>query len=189
MTPLTVALTGLRSTGLQLVCVCVRACMWLTIQNNLHSIACSHMYVNVSANQFVPTRMYHSTKKCLPLVHDWVIKDLGMSSRVCVTGHIKDHVPLIEKSRESCPGGRFPPSFIHQVIITGLNKSYNLCSRHKDGLRYRQGVKPPPKLKLLPPPHTPTHAFTHRCTFFIVVLTHGLSWLLEVSRWGGGAWT
>ena len=49
-----------------------------------------------------------------------------MSSRVCVTGHIKDPVSLIEKSRLLCPGGRFPPSFIHQVIIiiiiTGLNK-------------------------------------------------------------------
>ena len=56
-----------------------------------------------------------------------------MSSRVCVAGHIKDPVPLIEKSRASCPSGRFPPSFIHQVIIiTGLNK---LCSRPEDGLR------------------------------------------------------
>ena len=36
-----------------------------------------------------------------------------MSRRVCATGHIKDPVPLIEKSRASCPGGRFPPSFIH----------------------------------------------------------------------------
>ena len=24
-----------------------------------------------------------------------------------------------------CPVGRFPPSFIHQVIITGLNKLYD----------------------------------------------------------------
>ena len=48
-----------------------------------------------------------------------------MSSRVCVTGHIKDPVPLIEKSRTLCTGGRFPPSFIHQVIIiTGLNRLY-----------------------------------------------------------------
>ena len=30
---------------------------------------------------------------------------------------------LIEKRRGLSPGGRFPPSFIHQVIIiTGLNK-------------------------------------------------------------------
>ena len=46
-----------------------------------------------------------------------------MFSRVCVTGHIKDPVPLINKSRILCSGGRFPPSLIHQVIIiTGLNK-------------------------------------------------------------------
>ena len=60
------------------------------------------------------------------VVHDWVIKGLGMPSRVCVTGHIKDPVPFIEKSRASCPSGRFPPRFIHQVIlITGLNKLYD----------------------------------------------------------------
>ena len=36
---------------------------------------------------------------------------------------VKDPVPLVEKSRGLSPGGRFPPSFIHQVvIITGLNK-------------------------------------------------------------------
>ena len=32
-------------------------------------------------------------------------------------GHITDPVPLIEKKRGLYPGGRFPPSFIHQVII------------------------------------------------------------------------
>ena len=37
---------------------------------------------------------------------DWVNKGLGMSSRVCGTGHIKDLVPLIKNSRASCPGGR-----------------------------------------------------------------------------------
>ena len=59
-------------------------------------------------------------------LRDWVIKDLGTSSRVCATGHIKDPVSLIEKRRGLCPGGQFPPSFIHQVIIiTGLNKLYN----------------------------------------------------------------
>ena len=53
-------------------------------------------------------------------------KGLGMSSLVYATGHIKDPVPLIEKRRGLSPGGRFPPSFIHQVIIiTGLNKLYN----------------------------------------------------------------
>ena len=46
-----------------------------------------------------------------------------MSSRVYATGHIKDPMPLIEKRRGLSPGGRFPSSFIHQVIIiTGLNK-------------------------------------------------------------------
>ena len=46
-----------------------------------------------------------------------------MSSLVYATGHIKDPVSLIEKRRGLSPGGRFPPSFIHQVIIiTGLNK-------------------------------------------------------------------
>ena len=40
--------------------------------------------------------------------------------------NITDPLPLIEKSRASCPGGRFPPSFIHQVIIiTRLNKLYD----------------------------------------------------------------
>ena len=45
------------------------------------------------------------------------------SSLNYATGHVKDPVPLVEKSRGLSPGGRFPPSFIHQVvIITGLNK-------------------------------------------------------------------
>ena len=57
--------------------------------------------------------------------YDWLIKGLGMSSLVYATGHIKDPVPLIAKRRGLSPGGRFPPSFIHQVIITGLNKLYN----------------------------------------------------------------
>ena len=58
-----------------------------------------------------------------------------MSSRVSATGHIKDPVPLIEKSRASCPGDWFPPSLIHQVIIiTGLNKLYDCMSRPEDGV-------------------------------------------------------
>ena len=49
-----------------------------------------------------------------------------VSTAVSATGHIKDPTPLIEKRRGLSPGGRFPPSFIHQVIIiTGLNKLYN----------------------------------------------------------------
>ena len=61
-----------------------------------------------------------------PVLRDWVIKGLGKFSRVYATGHIQDSVPLIEKRRGLSPGGRFPPSFIHQVIIiTGLNKLYH----------------------------------------------------------------
>ena len=46
-----------------------------------------------------------------------------MSSRVCATGHIQDPMPRIEKSKASCPCGRFPLSFVHQVIIrAGLNE-------------------------------------------------------------------
>ena len=49
-----------------------------------------------------------------------------MSSRVYVTGDIKDPVLLVEKCKSSCPGGRVFPSFLHQVIIiTGLNKLYD----------------------------------------------------------------
>ena len=43
---------------------------------------------------------------------------------VCATGHLKDPVPLLGKSRALCPGGRFLHIFINQVIITGLNKIY-----------------------------------------------------------------
>ena len=38
-----------------------------------------------------------------PVVHDWIIKGLGMSSCVCATGYIKDPVALIEKSRDHVP--------------------------------------------------------------------------------------
>ena len=46
-----------------------------------------------------------------------------MSSLVYATGHVKYLVRWdIEKRWGLSPGGRFPPSFIHQVIIiTGLN--------------------------------------------------------------------
>ena len=77
-----------------------------------------------------------------PVVLDWVNKGLGMSSCVCATRHIKDPVPLMEKSSASCPSGRFPPSFIHQVIlITGLNKTGHttVC---------QEGIKVSLKLKL-----------------------------------------
>ena len=62
-----------------------------------------------------------------PVLRDWEIKGLVMSSLVYATGHIKDPVPLIEKRRGLSPGGRFPLSFIHLVIfITGLNKLYKI---------------------------------------------------------------
>ena len=61
-----------------------------------------------------------------PVLRDRVIEGLGMSNLVYATGDIKDPVPLIDKRRGLSPSGRFPPSFIHQVIIiTGLNKLYN----------------------------------------------------------------
>ena len=48
-----------------------------------------------------------------PVVHGWVNKDLGMSSRVCATGHIKYLVSVIEKIRARVPVvGVFLVSFI-----------------------------------------------------------------------------
>ena len=38
-----------------------------------------------------------------------------MYNRVYSTGDIKDHVPLSEKSRASCPGGRFPCSLLSYI--------------------------------------------------------------------------
>ena len=86
-------------------------------------VACFTVDRQVGGSNLPCHKLYRSTLAFPPVVHDWVNKGLGMSSRVCATGHIKDPVPLIEKSRTSCPGGRCPPSFIHQVIIiTGVNK-------------------------------------------------------------------
>ena len=73
-----------------------------------------------------------------PVPHDWVIKGLGMSNGVCATGHIKDPVPLIEKRRGLSPGGRFPPSFIHQVIIIAPLKLIS------------GSITPPPQLSDVP---------------------------------------
>ena len=59
-----------------------------------------------------------------------------------MTGHIKHPMPLIKKRRGLSPGGRFPPSFIHQVIIiTELKKLYDCMSHPEDGLRCRLGIK------------------------------------------------
>ena len=75
-----------------------------------------------------------------------------------------DPVPLIGKSRALCPCGRFPSSFIHQVIIIpGLNTNevirLYICSRPEDGLRCRQSVKPPLNLK------TSSVAYCVRCAY------------------------
>ena len=79
------------------------------------------VYTKTSGIMRYPLHSQH-----LPVLRDWVIKGLGMSSLVYAPGHIKDPVPFIEKRRGLSPGGRFPPSFIHQVIIiTRLNKLYN----------------------------------------------------------------
>ena len=40
--------------------------------------------------------------------------------RVYAPGHIKDPVPLVEKSRASGPSGRFPPSFIPQYLKAAM---------------------------------------------------------------------
>ena len=89
----------------------VQFCVWDSNRQHISPVRVPHAELNISA----PPR------DC-----DWVIKGLGMSSLVYVTGHIKDPVPLIEKRRGLSPGGRFPPSFIHPVIIiSGLNKLYN----------------------------------------------------------------
>ena len=63
----------------------------------------------------------------------------SVSSRVCATGHMTDPVPQF-KSRALCPGGRFLPSFIHQVITITVTSHTTVCSRPEDGLRCRQGV-------------------------------------------------
>ena len=75
---------------------------------------------------------------------------LGRSSRaggLCV--RLWTDRPLIEKSRALCHSGRSLSSFIDQVIIiTGFKKLNNYMFSPRDGLRCRQGVKPPLKLKL-----------------------------------------
>ena len=87
-------------------------------------MVCLLIFLDVLSVRVPPAELNISA---FPLeLRNWVIKGLGMSSLVYATGHIKDPVPLIGKRRGLSPGGRFPPSFIHQVIIiTGLNKLYN----------------------------------------------------------------
>ena len=61
-----------------------------------------------------------------PVLRNWVIKGLGMSSLVYATGHIKDPVQLIEKRRGLSPGGRFPPSFIYHHRTESVIQLYIL---------------------------------------------------------------
>ena len=56
-----------------------------------------------------------------PVVHDWVIKRLGMYTHVLATEHMTGPVPLVEKTRASCPGGRLPPSFTYLAVAEALN--------------------------------------------------------------------
>ena len=53
-----------------------------------------------------------------PAVHNWVNNGLGMSSRVYATGHTKDPVSFIRRSRVSCPGGRFTQCFADRVYVS-----------------------------------------------------------------------
>ena len=90
-----------------------------------------------------------------PMLRDWVIKGLGMSSRVNATGHINDPVPLIEKRRGLSPGGGVPPSFIHQVIIiTGLNNVIQL---------YVLALKMASDADWAQNPYTQTRTYAHVC--------------------------
>ena len=77
-----------------------------------------------------------------------------------------------EKSRASCPSGRFPPSFIHQVfiiiiivIIIRLNKLYVLALKMA---LCRQCVKPPltqtHMSHVCVHAHPVTYTYTHTCT-------------------------
>ena len=76
-------------------------------------LACLTVDRQVGASN-LPCAKAQSVFDFSPVIHDWVNKGLGMPSRVCATGHyIKDPVPLIKTSGALCPGGRFPPTFIH----------------------------------------------------------------------------
>ena len=50
------------------------------------------------------------------VVYDCLNKGVGMPSHVYATGYVKYPVPLVKKSRASCRGGRFPLSYIQQVV-------------------------------------------------------------------------
>ena len=73
-----------------------------------------------------------------------------MSISVCMTMHrpIKDPVPLMEKGRAPYPGGRFPPSFIHQVIIITALSDVLTLTMPLDADTGGGGGRPALKLKL-----------------------------------------
>ena len=50
-----------------------------------------------------------------PVLHDWVIKGLTKSSRVCAIGHIKNPVSLIEKRRDENYECMFSPRIWPQM--------------------------------------------------------------------------
>ena len=80
----------------------------------------------------------------------WVNKGIGSPAvSACATGHIKDPLPLIEKSRASCPRWSVSSySFIHQVIIiTGLNKL--VIQLYVLALKMPSGRRPITPLKFL----------------------------------------
>ena len=55
-----------------------------------------------------------------PVLCDWVIKGLGMYSRIYATGHIKDAMPLIKKRRGLSPGGQFPATHSSSNLVGWL---------------------------------------------------------------------
>ena len=64
-----------------------------------------------------------------PVLRDWVIKGLGMSSLVYATGHIKDPVPLIAKRRGLSPGGpkTLPSCQMCQKLTTDSLRFNHFC--------------------------------------------------------------
>ena len=68
-----------------------------------------------------------------PLAYSYKLcKGLGRSSRVCATAWAYKISRATYWKKYMCLGGRFP-----------LRVSFIVCSRPEDGLRCRQGVKPP----------------------------------------------
>ena len=93
------------------------------------------MMYDYDCRSIVCLQDYRKTDSVISVLSSRVIQTpCYMFSRVCATGHIKDPMPLMEKSSVSCPCGRFPPSFIHQVIIITKLMTDD-CSRPEGDLR------------------------------------------------------